>query len=1673
MGDSSPVQNTAVAVNLLPLNLDTPTSTTILQKEMGDSSPVQKTAVAVNLLPLNLDTPTSTTILQKEMGDSSPAEHQIQAVTLPPPNQHLPQATSQTRDYDFFISFVNNILTGGQMIEQKLSTREVQTPFSPIVRFFLFHLWNEGDVSPHTQRSLPLLEAELKTRRNTTRKVRVVDFSEILKGNCSPNTFPITSQLLSISYINFWKGLSNFCLPLLHNGDSKGDPDRLCTLIKRFFLEPPLTSLEPRVTCHLLALYIYERLVRSLFDSTGTTKTLGRNIQSFVRSWVSIVHEVCNTGVMATFSAATIADTNQAQAWLHFWGGAIAAAGYFCVTVSSLTEVPGIQTQHLEAWKSLIIAIFINRDARDSQGFADAIKQISDNNESPDAHISDYTGFLRVYVETDTAKKWLLQKVSQLDCVPPRVEFAYLSSIGFETSLYANVLQTANTAVTDRMISAGIITYRHLQRKVVEDESLGIVPDPDDTNQLFLITGTAVIPDKEQQAYINMLSNCINAEGSWLDNMRRTWLDIQYGAVQYTLKSVYNKETKEGIPLDTLPTFLQGRRIEHKQDWLSISFFYNLQLGVVDALGIVSRPGSYLTILLGVSQNSARVDVTEWGLGTKQTHSGCHVVRVVSVAKDKSSIVVEMDPTYANNHYRLLFATIPNVASNQFLTSGTCALSPGDFRDFRSKKNTSKVAITEADDAMVSSKLDSFQRAIQTLHWFYNGEVLSSFFDIPRTDADATTPVTKTMEYKTEETKESLSHCYRELLNNRANKSVAVLLHRTASLPGNDDGNNDNNDNNNNVHNTIINKNINTNSSNDSDVLQKRISDDNIFVLKIYGPPGTGKTTVAIAIVSALEQCRSVAQHSQTTTPSGTAPAAHVHRVFLTSTLNVAAAVLSSRYPNDVVRITNPAIYQQTLSNTSAADELATTTLARIFSADYMTSYFEPANPLLSHFTTFLQSKFGNVSGPTNTAWAGDKKPPSFNAIQRFMLENNNKINFPNVLQVMTNIVDLAVTYIPKMQQSVFNHARLFDGADVTDADFLLHNREVQYVFTLLESFVLNSPTRADVICATIDSLSHPLLSIPVMKDLDNSFERRYKDTDIGQIPVSDLWLSFLRLREATRTSSILLDEASKASAFLDVPKVVFHIRPTDYFISAGDENQGLPWLRSGLKLGPHHVSIMQANSANKLKYPHVTINLNKCVRCVPDIVRLFDFVSAGSYPFKIQPGDLAQKLFFHNGNTYESMPGIIRISSPLSAERTLDKSSGSSFNKAEAILTSHILQYLRDNVYTEVSDAGSTEGNYALLNDSKSCNISVLTAYAAQRELLQTMLGANSEVPTGVSVKFKTVDASQGDTVDISIVSLVITELDVKKDFVTNFRRLFVLLTRAKFLIILVHHPNLITEETNERKDFDHLHRIFRWIKTFEESMPETTLEFVSRMRRHCIEAKISSENVNDTNNDDRTNVNTNDNNDNDSIIFNNNFNDNYAGDGGNNNNNNNLNDDDRNNAGNDNNNSNNDIGINFNNIIINNNNNKNNNNNENNNNNNINDNNNDNNNDYNQSSFPDEVLFTGKKWIQDDKNVGEIIGKRGNNINRIRRSRNVQSADIVNSTGGSPAYILITGSWNAIQTAFSEIDGIMKKRIATYQPTSSTKRHRTLGEEAAVAKSPTPSETAAEERRERNEFY
>jgi len=245
----------------------------------------------------------------------------------------------------------------------------------------------------------------------------------------------------------------------------------------------------------------------------------------------------------------------------------------------------------------------------------------------------------------------------------------------------------------------------------------------------------------------------------------------------------------------------------------------------------------------------------------------------------------------------------------------------------------------------------------------------------------------------------------------------------------------------------------------------------------------------------------------------------------------------------------------------------------------------------------------------------------------------------------------------------------------------------------------------------------------------------------------------------------VLFDEATQAT---EPASLVPLVKGAEELVLIGDHRQLPPLVRShdAMRLGLHESLFERlARLGVPMKMLSVQYRMHPAIAVFPSLAFYAGCVANG-----IGPGDRPAPRGFNWPDPHTPLC-FEGVGHPGANFETRNGTSLSNAKEAERVI-SHVRGIVQ-------------------ARDVRPCDIAVITPYAAQAGLLKGSL-------RGMGVSVSTVDAYQGRETDVVVCSTVRSSLDKGVGFLSDRRRLNVLLTRARRgLIVVGHQPTLQMEPT------------------------------------------------------------------------------------------------------------------------------------------------------------------------------------------------------------------------------------------------------------------------------------
>lgn len=197
-----------------------------------------------------------------------------------------------------------------------------------------------------------------------------------------------------------------------------------------------------------------------------------------------------------------------------------------------------------------------------------------------------------------------------------------------------------------------------------------------------------------------------------------------------------------------------------------------------------------------------------------------------------------------------------------------------------------------------------------------------------------------------------------------------------------------------------------------------------------------------------------------------------------------------------------------------------------------------------------------------------------------------------------------------------------------------------------------------------------------------------------------------------------------------------------------------------------------------RLQYPHKLLNIQ--YRMHPEISA---WPNQKFYDSNIQDGENVTSVLYQK-SWHSSLHPVMFLDVDAGDEGSTEF--GSKYNDHEREVVQKLIGLIRNKICKK---------------DEVAPSIGVISTYKAQATNLQCL---STKYP---DVKVSTVDGFQGQECDIIIVTTVRSNVDGKVGFLSDYRRLNVALTRAKFCVIVVGNMRTIRNDSNWRDFISHVH--------------------------------------------------------------------------------------------------------------------------------------------------------------------------------------------------------------------------------------------------------------------------
>jgi hypothetical protein len=253
---------------------------------------------------------------------------------------------------------------------------------------------------------------------------------------------------------------------------------------------------------------------------------------------------------------------------------------------------------------------------------------------------------------------------------------------------------------------------------------------------------------------------------------------------------------------------------------------------------------------------------------------------------------------------------------------------------------------------------------------------------------------------------------------------------------------------------------------------------------------------------------------------------------------------------------------------------------------------------------------------------------------------------------------------------------------------------------------------------------------------------------------------------------------------------MLWSIMPSDVIIFMGDPNQISPFTGQA---NQQQAKVLSVGLAQLLK-PDVTIKLTRNYRMLDGLKSLWWTLAAAHnlYPWRIDTSvNMATQRYVFSSPDNEAVtcpvPEIMVFNTLESAKRMKEDAvqSGrlSSYNRHEIDAVNVFLKYFRDCVRRLPDSNGN--------NNVEGSEAAFLSIFAKQVEEAEALLSDNEEMP----IDFRTVTSSQGKTYNVVILSMVLSNPSLVKDFAKDVAKLIVQCSRQRYVLAVFMHPSLSHE--------------------------------------------------------------------------------------------------------------------------------------------------------------------------------------------------------------------------------------------------------------------------------------
>ena len=243
----------------------------------------------------------------------------------------------------------------------------------------------------------------------------------------------------------------------------------------------------------------------------------------------------------------------------------------------------------------------------------------------------------------------------------------------------------------------------------------------------------------------------------------------------------------------------------------------------------------------------------------------------------------------------------------------------------------------------------------------------------------------------------------------------------------------------------------------------------------------------------------------------------------------------------------------------------------------------------------------------------------------------------------------------------------------------------------------------------------------------------------------------------------VIIDEASQTT----IPSVLIPIAKADKFILAGDPKQLPPTVTSNnQELKKTLFEILQKNFPEQQKFLNIQNRMNE---------KLMEFPNMAFYNNKLVCGEKAKTYFLkENEDPYLHKSPILFI------DTSLDKHNKEFQRKNSTSIQNNLESRIASKIAKLYAQSGIPESE-----------IGIITPYLDQVNLIKKH----------TSVNVDTVDGFQGNEKDVIIISMVRSGANKDLQFVADFKRLNVTLTRARKKLIIIGNTETLKQKKIYKK--------------------------------------------------------------------------------------------------------------------------------------------------------------------------------------------------------------------------------------------------------------------------------